>query len=74
MNTVYICKFFDFDEDRVAATKEKAYQICREYINDTVRDHDERNGCLKELSIDYLEYPDSFGCEGICWAIKTEVE
>lgn len=73
MNTVYVIPFTNESEVRIAATKEKAYEICKEYIENCY-DEETAAEALREFEEEYRNFPDSFSCEDICWVERVEVE
>lgn len=71
---VWVLTFVEEPDTRVAASAQKAYEICKEYIEDNIGLKALRNECLEELAEDFDENPEWFGCSEVCAAEMIEVE
>lgn len=74
MKLVWVVRFVEDPDMRVAATAEKAYEICKEFIEQEISLKALRDECLEELAEDYRENPEWFGCSEVCSAERIEVE
>lgn len=74
MKYVWVIRFCEEPDMRVAASAEKAYKICEDYIWSTVKYENLRRECLRELEADYKRNPEWFACEDVCGAERIEVE
>lgn len=70
---VWVLTFVEDPDTRVAASAQKAYEICKENIEQESRPA-YREKWLKELEEEYNEDPEWFGCTEICSAQMIEVE
>ena len=70
---VWVLTFVEDPDMRVAASAQKAYEICKEYIEQESRPA-YREEWLKELAEDYAQNPEWFGCSDVCGAEMIEVE
>lgn len=75
MNKVWIVSTPDNSDIAVCSTAEKAYDYCKEIIKNCVAQEREEymDRLINKLNKEYLEYPDSFACEDICWAKVVDV-
>ena len=74
MKYVWVIRFCEEPDMRVAASAEKAYEICRKYIENTISYENLKTECLRELDADYKQNPEWFACEDVCGAERIEVE
>lgn len=71
---VWVMNFVEDPDERVAASAQRAYEICREYIEEGIQTEPLRKECLEELAESYHECPDWFGCSEVCSVERIEVE
>lgn len=76
MKFVWVIRFCEEPDMRVAASAAQAYEICKRYIKDelTCILESTRQECLTELAEDYAANPEWFACSDVCGAEMIEVE
>lgn len=75
MEYVWIIRFCEEPDMRVAGSAEKAYEICKDYIRNVAGFGEElKRECLRELEADYERNPEWFACEDVCGAEMIDVE
>lgn len=74
MKNVWVIRFCEEPDMRVAASAEKAYEICKNYIENTISFGNLKSECMRELNEDYENNPEWFACEDVCGAEMIEVE
>lgn len=71
---VWVIVFCEEPDRRVAVSAQKAYEICKEHIEQEIGLASLREQCLKELAEEYAQDPEWFGCSDVCAAEMVEVE
>lgn len=75
MKHVWVIQFCEESGMRIAASAEKAYEICEDYIRNVAGFEGElEREWIRELEEDYKKNPEWFACEGICGAKRIEAE
>lgn len=75
MKYVWVIRFCEEPDMRVAVSAEKAYEICESYIrNEAGFGKELVRECMRELEADYKSNPEWFACEDVCGAERIEVE